>query len=78
MLERVVVEEHRVLFGEVRGEAWSPPVAYRWIRYENPDPIGQLIRATQRLAAEWTAHPEAVAARARFQAWESAELARLG
>ena len=76
-LERLVVEEHRVVFGEVRGEPWSRPAAYRWIRYEDPDPIGQLIRATERLEVEWQAHPEAVTARSRFQAWEAAELARL-
>ncbi len=56
-LETVVVEEHRVLFGEVLGEAWSPPAAYRWIRYEDPDPIGRLIAASERLEALWAAHP---------------------
>ena len=78
-VERLVVEEHRVLFGEVLGGAWSPPVAYRWIRYEDPDPIGQLILATERLDAEWRQLPEAeaVARRAEFVEWEGAELSRL-
>jgi len=76
-VERLVVEEHRVLFGEVRGEPWSRPVAYRWIRYEDPDPIGQLIAASERLDEAWSRHPEAAARRAAFQNWESAELERL-
>jgi hypothetical protein len=73
-LERLVVEEHRVLFGEVLAEAWSPPAAYRWIRYEDPDPIGRLIAASERLDALWKAHPEATEARARFAAWEAERL----
>jgi len=73
-LETVVVEEHRVLFGEVLGEAWSPPAAYRWIRYEDPDPIGRLIAASERLEALWAAHPEAGEARARFADWEAERL----
>ena len=76
-LEKLVVEEHRVLFGEVLGEAWSPPVAYRWIRYEDPDPIGRLIAATERMDAVWAAHPEAGAARTRFAAWEAERLRAL-
>jgi len=76
-VERLVVEEHRVLFSNVLGEPWSRPVAYRWIRYEDPDPIGQLIAATERMDEEWARHPEAAAARAAFLEWESAELERL-
>jgi len=76
-VERLVVEEHRVLFREVLGQPWSRPLAYRWIRYEDPDPIGRLIAATERLDAEWARHPEAAARRAVFGIWESAELERL-
>jgi len=76
-VERLVVEEHRVLFAEVLGQPWSPPVAYRWIRYEDPDPIGQLIAASERLDEEWGRHPEAARRRAVFGIWESAELERL-
>lgn len=74
-VERLVVEEHRVLFGEVLGQAWSRPRAYHWIRYEDPDPIGQLILATERLDAEWARHPEAAGRHREFQAWERAQLA---
>jgi hypothetical protein len=76
-VERLVVEEHRVLFAEALGQPWSPPVAYRWIRYEDPDPLGQLIAASERLDEEWGRHPEAAARRAAFRDWEGVELQRL-
>ncbi len=72
-----VVEEHRVLFAEVLGEPWSRPRAYRWIRYEDPDPIGRLIDASVRLDAEWRRHPEGAARRSQFAAWERDALTRL-
>jgi hypothetical protein len=76
-VERLVVEEHRVLFAEVLSQPWSRPVAYRWIRYEDPDPIGQLIAASERLDEEWGRHPEVAAQREAFRAWERVELERL-
>lgn len=76
-VERLVVEEHRVLFQEVLGQAWSRPRAYHWIRYEDPDPIGQLILATERLDEEWRRHPEAQARRREFAEWEREQIARL-
>jgi hypothetical protein len=53
LLERIVVEAHAALHRDLLGEDWSPPIAYRWIRYEDPDPIGRLIDATVRLESEW-------------------------
>jgi hypothetical protein len=76
-VERLVVEEHRVLFSEVLAEPWSRPVAYRWIRYEDPDPIGRLIAASERLDEEWGRHPAASGRRAAFREWETAHLERL-
>ena len=76
-VEGLVVEEHRVLFGEVLGQEWSRPRAYHWIRYEDPDPIGQLSLATERLDAEWARHPEAAARRADFLDWERERIERL-
>ena len=73
-VERLVVAEHEALHRDLRGEAWSPPHAYRWIRYEDPDPIGRLIAASERLEALWAAHPEAGDARARFADWEAERL----
>ncbi len=54
-LEHVVVENHRLLHEELLGQAWSPPEAYRWIRYENPDPVSQLEQATNSLDRLWKA-----------------------
>ncbi len=45
--------EHRALHHELLGETWAPPVAYRWMRYESPDPVGALRRASARLESEW-------------------------
>jgi hypothetical protein len=78
-LERLVVAEHEALHGRVLGEPWSPARAYRWIRYEDPDPIGRLMDASSRLAEEW---PEAAgktgfaAARSSFEAEEAPRLGR--
>ncbi len=73
-VERLVVEEHRVLFSEVLLRPWSPPAAYRWIRYEDSDPLGRLIDASERLDEEWGRHPEASGRRAAFRAWEEVQL----
>ena len=52
-LERLVVADHAALHRDRLGEEWSPPAAYRWIRYEDPAPIDRLLDATRRLEAEW-------------------------
>lgn len=60
-LELLTVEEHRAVLG---GAGWTPPQAYRWIRFEDPDPVGQLLRAGERLDALWRRRP--LAAREAF------------
>jgi hypothetical protein len=40
-VEEIVVETHRRLY-ESEGRAWSKPVAYRWLRFENPLPVARL------------------------------------
>ena len=52
-VEHVVVENHRFLHADFMGESWSAPAAYRWIRYENPDPETQLDHATLSLERLW-------------------------
>jgi len=54
LVERIVVQDHAALFRDTLQRPWSPPDAYRWIRYEGPDPISRLIDATRRLDEEWT------------------------
>jgi hypothetical protein len=53
--EHVVVRDHALLFGELAGGGWTVPKAYRWIRYEDPDPAARLADAGRRLEREWLA-----------------------
>ncbi|MBJ7598705.1 MAG: hypothetical protein DLM67_23100 [Candidatus Nephthysia bennettiae] len=76
-LERLVVSEHAARHAGVLGERWSPPDAYRWIRYEDPDPIARLIEASRRLAAGWASaadRPAFAAMRSGFEAEEASRL----
>jgi hypothetical protein len=78
-LEQLVVEEHAALHRDLLGEQWSPPRAYRWLRYESEDPAGQLLLATGRLAEEWQAAANYAgfsAVRRRFEAKEERRLQR--
>ena len=52
-VEHVVVENHRRLHQDFMHEPWSAPAAYRWMRYENPDPVSQLEQATSSLERLW-------------------------
>jgi hypothetical protein len=54
-VEHVVVENHRLLHEELLRQPWSPAAAYRWIRYENPDPLSRLEQATNSLERLWKA-----------------------
>lgn len=47
-VEQIVVDGHRGLYS-AEGREWSPPIAYRWLRYENPTPVARLIDGTKRL-----------------------------
>ena len=47
-VEEIVVDGHRALY-ESKGLAWSPPVAYKWLRYEDPAPVARLTEGTKRL-----------------------------
>ncbi|GAC1472253.1 MAG: hypothetical protein PVS3B2_01870 [Candidatus Dormibacteraceae bacterium] len=47
-VEEIVVESHRNLYLAEEKE-WSPPVAYRWLRYEDPMPVERLLEGTERL-----------------------------
>ncbi len=71
-VERLLIAEHAAIHRDLLGEPWSPPHAYRWMRYESPDPIAQLIAAARRLDAEWGPHP---AAREEFRRAHAADVA---
>jgi hypothetical protein len=47
-VEKIVVEGHRRLY-LATGQEWSRPIAYRWLRYEDPMPVARLIDGTRRL-----------------------------
>ena len=47
-VEEVVVKAHRSLY-LVEGKEWSPPLAYRWLHYEDPMPVERLLDGTKRL-----------------------------
>jgi hypothetical protein len=47
-VEKIVVEAHRELF-LAEGRQWSRPIAYRWLRYEDPMPVARLAEGTRRL-----------------------------
>jgi hypothetical protein len=40
--EEIVIDSHRRLY-EREGRTWSRPVAYRWLRYEDPMPAERLL-----------------------------------
>lgn len=40
-VEEIVIESHRRLY-ESEGRPWSKPVAYRWLRFEDPTPVARL------------------------------------
>ena len=52
-VEHVVLQNHRVLHEDFMHVDWSAPAAYRWMRYENPDPVSQLEEATNSLERLW-------------------------
>ena len=45
--EIVVLGHHNLYLAE--GKKWSPPIAYRWLRYEDPLPVNRLLDGTKRL-----------------------------
>lgn len=52
-VERLVVADHRGYVERVLGQPWSAPLTYRWMRYEDPDPVARLLVATAHLEALW-------------------------
>jgi hypothetical protein len=47
-VEQIVVEGHRRLH-EAKGLPWTKPVAYRWLRFEDPAPVERLAAGVRRL-----------------------------
>jgi hypothetical protein len=47
-VERIVIDSHRRLYEE-QGREWSRPLAYRWLRYEDPMPVARLQEGVRKL-----------------------------
>jgi hypothetical protein len=47
-VEDIIIEAHKKLY-ESEGMEWSRPIAYHWLRYENPDPVERLKDGVKRL-----------------------------
>ncbi|MDQ2942833.1 MAG: hypothetical protein M3R21_04085 [Candidatus Dormibacteraeota bacterium] len=47
-VEKIVVDTHRSLY-LAEGREWSLPIAYRWLRYEDPMPVARLMEGTKGL-----------------------------
>jgi hypothetical protein len=47
-VEAIVVESHRRLYA-LQGREWSRPIAYHWLRYEDPLPVARLLEGVKRL-----------------------------
>jgi hypothetical protein len=47
-VEEIVIDGHRRLY-ESEGRPWSKPIAYRWLRFEDPMPVARLLEGVQKL-----------------------------
>ncbi len=47
-VELIVLDGHRRLY-EAQGRPWSEPIAYHWLRYEDPMPVARLANGVRRL-----------------------------
>jgi hypothetical protein len=47
-VEEIVVDSHRRLY-EAQRRAWSKPIAYRWLRFEDPLPVARLQEGVEEL-----------------------------
>ncbi len=66
-VEEAVVDSHRTLY-ESTGKPWSAPDAYRWLRYEDPDPVGRLAAGVRNLRKRGAAFDAEAVDKACFKA----------
>ena len=60
LVEEIVIETHRRLY-EMEGRPWSKPIAYRWLRFEDPMPVARLQEGLKELRSRAaTINPDAV------------------
>jgi hypothetical protein len=59
-VEEIVIETHHRLY-EAEGKGWSKPIAYRWLRFEDPRPVTRLQEGVKELRRRGAAFdPDAV------------------
>lgn len=59
-VEEIVIDAHRRLY-ESEGRPWSRPIAYRWLRFEDPMPVARLLEGVQKLRRRGVSiNPDAV------------------
>ena len=63
LVEQATVDAHR-RWCALGGRDWSEPLAYRWLRYEDPDPVARLADGLARLCAAGVEVDAALAHRA--------------
>jgi hypothetical protein len=54
-VEAIVVAAHRSWYEAPGRTDWTEPKAYRWLHYEDPDPVARLAEGIRRLAPELAA-----------------------
>ena len=47
-VEEIVVAAHQEAY-QSAGKEWSRPIAYRWLRFEDPKPVERLIEGVEKL-----------------------------
>lgn len=47
-VELIVVGAHKSSY-EAKGLPWSEPLAYNWLRYEDPNPVARLLEGSRKL-----------------------------
>jgi hypothetical protein len=47
-VEEIVIDSHRRLY-ESEGRPWSRPIAYNWLRFEDPLPVARLLEGVRKL-----------------------------
>jgi len=53
LVEALVVDGHRRWYAADNRAGWSPPKAYHWLHYEDPDPVARLSEGVRRLPVDY-------------------------
>lgn len=70
LVEGAVLEAHRALY-ERDGRAWSRPIAYHWLHYEDPHPLDRLREGVEKLVRQGAAFDPAAVEKACAEAEKS-------